>query len=927
MVRSSHAVLLSVAVASAVGLAGCKGGESKAIAAAKAKAEANALPAAEIELKSVLQKNPKSAEARYLLGMLLMRRGDAAAALIELTRARELQYPDAKVLPPMAQAQLLAGKSRQVIDTFGDQTIDDVAANAELRATVASAHAMEGDIAKARQVITTALKAAPQSIALAMMQARIEASAGNLTEALRMVDQLLASHPGEFDAWALKGDLLSYRGTRQADAEAAYLKALGIKSDAIGVRFSLAGLYLVQRATDKVQVQINEIRKHSPNSASAAYLEAQLAVANREFARARTLYQAILRAVPENVMYLVGASEAELQLNSQNQAESLAAKAVALAPGSVPARRMLAQAQLSMGHPAKAVATLEPVVERADAPTDVLALAATARMMNGNTRGAEALHKRLAELKPDDLRVRTLIATSGLAKGDNTSALAELQSISQADKGTSADMVIINTRLRNRQFDEALKAIDVLERKDPGRPVAYQLRGIVLAQKKDFAGARKSFDQALSKDPDYLPVVTALAALDLLDKKPQEAIKRIEDVVKRKPKDANALLWLADFVAETGGKREDVDKVLARAVKADSSNAAAWSRYISHQLAAGDPHAAQVTAQNAVTAIPDDVDLAATLGRIQLTLGANDLALATFSKIVAAYPKSAPGHVGQAQAYLAANKLTEAAASVAHALELQPTLLQAQRLSISIAIRQGRHAQAKSLAKTIQSQRPGEAVGYLLEGEVEMAQQHWEPAATALKKAITLPNPGDAPARLYYALERGGNAKAAAAMANDWLKANPSDASLRFHLGTAAERSGDAATAERHYREVLAQNPNSVSALNNLAMVLIGQNKPTQGRELAERAVAIAPGEAALLDTLALAYSLEKNLAMAVKTQERAISLAPRDSLYRLGLAKIYLRAQDRAKAKTELDKALAMTDSPDTHAEAKQLMQSLKRW
>jgi len=909
-------------------VSGCKGGESKAIESVKSKIESNSFSAAELELKSILQKNPKSAESRFLLGTLMLRNGNAVAAVSELERARDLKYPENLVLPSLAKALLLAGKAKQVIESYGSAKIQDKAADAEIKAIVAAAYFAEGDSKTAKEISGRILKESPGQVSAQLLQARMEASADNPAKALQLVNSLLKDNANDYDGWALKGDLLAQDPQQQVEAIAAYRQALAIKKTSLRVQFSLASIHLSRGELKEASAQLAAMRSTAPGNVNVGYLDAQLAISKGEFERARGIYQNILRVLPENTMVLVGAAEAELRLGSYQQAEALAAKALALSPSAASARRLLAQAQIRLGQPAKAIATLDPIVDQKDAAADVIALAATAQMLNGNTRASDLLHRRLAKMKPTDIRIRTLVASSQFGSGGNEAAFTELQAISREDKSTSADLVIISARIRNRQYDQALEAIEALEKKDPTRPIAAQLRGIVLVHKRDVAGARKSFEASLSKDPAYLPVVAALAALDLMENKPDTARKRFEELVKRKPNDVNVLLRLSDFLNDINAPTAERAKILDRAIKVDSNNAEAWTRLVQHQLSFEGPQSGLLSAQKAVAALPSNIELQELLGRVQMQVGDTDAALASFGKIAAAYPKQAIGYFGQARAYQAANKLQEAAAAAAKAVELQPDLIPPQRLALQIALQQKRYPQALTIAKAVQTARPNESTAYLMEAEVEMDQSHWDSAAAALRKALSHPDSGDAPARLNYVLERAGKTDAAKEFANDWLKKNPKDTVLRFQLATQASAKGDAQSAERHFRDILIQDPDNVRVLNNIAMLLISGKKPGEAREMAERAVRLSPTEPAILDTLAAAQSLEGKHSEAVTTQQRAISLAPRDGLYRLNLAKIYIQATERQKAKAELEKLIAAGgESPPLLADAKQLLQSLKRW
>src|SRR6266540_1643655 len=99
---SCVAALLSMI---AVLLIGCTGNSPEALlASAKELLAKNDSKAAVIQLKNVLQKKPDTAEARFLLGKILLEGDDAAAAERELRKARDLNYPPGEVNPLLARA-------------------------------------------------------------------------------------------------------------------------------------------------------------------------------------------------------------------------------------------------------------------------------------------------------------------------------------------------------------------------------------------------------------------------------------------------------------------------------------------------------------------------------------------------------------------------------------------------------------------------------------------------------------------------------------------------------------------------------------------------------------------------------------------------------------------------------------------------------
>ena len=101
-------------------------------------------------------------------------------------------------------------------------------------------------------------------------------------------------------------------------------------------------------------------------------------------------------------------------------------------------------------------------------------------MQNGDAEKATAYFTKAAALDPENKVKQTSVALSHLAKGDTDTANRELEEIAALDTGVNADMALIASQLRARKFDQALKAIDGLEKKQPENPLAHNLRGTTL---------------------------------------------------------------------------------------------------------------------------------------------------------------------------------------------------------------------------------------------------------------------------------------------------------------------------------------------------------------------------------------------------------------------------------------------------------------
>ena len=879
--------------------------------------------AAIIQIKSVLQKHPGLADARLLLGTALLDGGESVAAEIELRRALELQAPETEVVPVLARAMLAMGQSAKLIAQFGALTWPDAGATAALKTVVAEAEATEGDLAAARASIALALRAVPDHEPALRLQARTTAVAGDLPGARAGLEALLKIHPQSADSWLLKGDLLSRQQAEPAAVMAAYRQALTVRPDHAAAHGALITVHLSRRDGPAAQAQFDALHKLLPKHPLTRLFEGQLALLKGDLPRARELFQGLLRGAPDNLLLLQSAAMVELQLKAPGQAEVLLSKALQIAPGAVAARRLLAQCYLALGQPARALATLEPLTGRDTRDGQALALAAQAQLLSDQPAAAAALFDRAAKLEPDDPQIRTAAALSQLARGKGEQALADLQAVAAADNGPTADLALVATHLQRQAYGAALAAVDALEFKQPGQAMPAHLRGQVQLARRDLAAARQAFEQAVARDGRYFPSVAALARLDVAAGQPDAAQARFKALIQLDPKNGAARQALASLAGRSGASREAVSALLEEAVKASPGDTARQLALIDHHLATYQPQAALVAAQTALAQTPDHFELLGRLGQAQLQVGAQQQAVGSFNRMVALQGKSPLGYLGLAEAQLAANDPASAGRSARRALEGVPDHLSAQQLAITADLRARQPAAALAIARDVQRQRPEQAVGYTLEGEIEMMQKRWDAAAAVLRKAIVKAEPAHAPARLHEALRQASHAAEADAVAARWLKDHPRDTLFRFYLGDVALKQQRLAEAEQRYQEVLEIQPDHALSLNNVAWLMLEQKKPG-ALEYAQRAVRAAPNRPALMDTLALAQAADGQPAKAIEVQQRALAMLPNDAFLRLNLARFYVQAGDKRAAKAELDRLAALGDRFPKQADVAMLSKGL---
>lgn len=916
--RASLSTLLLALV-----LTACSEKPEAMIISAKDYLAKNDRKAAVIQIKNALQADPQMPEARFLLGTTLLDGGDPVGAELELRKALDLKHPQDLVVPPLARTLLAQGQAKKLTDEFAKVELTQPAAKANLQMSLTTAYAMLGKSDMAQSALEAALQAEPGHAPARIVQARQKAAQRDFEGALTMLDEIIAKSPESYEAWKLKGDIFLYGKEKAVEALAAYRKAVEIKPDYLIGQSAVVTMLLQQGKSADAASQIEQLKKHAPNHPQTRFLEAQLAFQKKDFKLARDLIQQVLNVAPDNIPGQQLAGAVELQLNALVQAEYYLNRVVQAAPDLPLARRMLVATYLRSGQPDKALASLLPGLKRDKVDPELLSLAGEVYLQSGDVKKAEEYFAKASQQDPDNAKNRTALALTHLVGGQVDSAFGELQDIAKADAGTTADMALISVHLRRQEFDKALKAIDGLEKKQPDKPLAANLRGRTLIAKQDIAGARKSFERALEIDPSFYPAVASLAALDFADKKPENAKKRFEAVLAKNPKHPQALLALAELAARSGAAPGEVVKLIGNAVAANPTEATPRLLLIDFHLRNKDIKQATSAAQSAVATLPNSPEVLDALGRTQQAAGEINQALATFNKLAGMQPLLPQPQMRVAGAYLAAKNKDAAAQSFRKALEIKPDMLEAQRALIVLHLVDKKFQEALAMARTVQKQRPREVVGYELEGDIGVTRKKWDDAAAAYRAGLKEVDATGLAAKLHATLQASGKHADADKFASGWQKDHPKDAAFLSYLGDRAIASKDYRSAEASFAAVVKLQANNAVAYNNLAWVTAKLNK--EGAiTYAEKALVLAPGQPAFMDTLAMLLSEKGDYAKAVELQAKVVSIEPNNALFKLNLAKIHLKGGKKDLAKKELDELAKLGDKFGGQAEVAGLLSRL---
>jgi len=899
------AALLAVAIS----LAGCSRDDPTALlASAKKYIGQGDYNASVIQLKNVLQKDPKNAEARYLLGLSLLNNGDPGSAKIELNKAIGLGLDSDKVEVALARAELASGGADKVVAQFGTKTLSQPKMQAELRAIVGMAQLARGRQEGARKAFTEALALDATDVTANLGMARLAASERDFAQAMSRVDSALAASPSSVEALTLKADLLAAQGKSEA-AETAYRDAIRVAPNQVAPRMSLITQLVKSRLFDKASAEVDALAKVAPRDPRSYYAKALLLAGQRKFSAAKEAILQVLKVAPDHVPSLMLAGTAAMETGAYREAENYLRKAAYNAPDAIAPKRLLAATYLRMGKTDLALSEIKEILPKASKDPETLALAGEVYLARGDVANAERYYQESESLAPGNAQLQTRLAEIRFAAGDRDRAIKELESVSASHPNEyRADLALVTTFLRQRQPDKALDALKTLEKKQPNNPLTYNLRGLALILKRDFTGARSSFERAVQLQPSYMPAVINLANLDLRDKNTDAAKQRYEAVLKKDPNNEQALFRLAVLLRITGAKREEIEKLLQQAVAGNPASPTARLVLINFHLTNRDFKAALAAAQDAQAALPNSPPIVQALGVTQLASGEPKVAVATFAQLSGLLPKSPQPLVLQARAYLAAKQPDDAIRSLRAALAIQPDMATAERDIAAIYVETGRTDEALRQAKEVQAKHPNKPFGYSLEGEIYVAQKKWGPAERVYREAVKKFQLPVLVARAHAIMEAAGDGAKADAMAQTWIKDHPKDTVVLAYLSQRELAMKRYASAVKHLRAALEREPKNPALLNNLAWAMHELKQPN-ALQYAEQAHELAPENASIMDTLGWILVETGQAPRGLELLGRASELAPRAYGIRLHFAKALIKAGRKNAARKELE-VLAKLDS-----------------
>ncbi|MDR6835012.1 MULTISPECIES: tetratricopeptide repeat protein [unclassified Sphingopyxis] len=532
------------------------------------------------ELQTAIADNPQAIAARVELARVAIQLGDGVGAEAAVKGALSAGGNAAALRPLLARAYAMQGEGQRALETIdAGPIIPEMIGEAAWVA--GDVHLTRGDLDAARDAYDRAVRDLPRNSALWVDVARFRGANADTAGARDAIDYAIELDKANSGALAYKANLI-----RTEDGLTASLKWY---DQALAADPDNADALIDQAATlgdlGRYRDMLTALRHAAtivPRDPRLFYLQAVLAARAENYRLARSLLQRTRGELDNLPGFMLLSAIVELELGGEAVAATWADRLLIEQPYNLTARRILAVANWADGDADGAIEALLPIVDRPDADSWSLLLAARAASELGRRGEAGDFLARAATLSrgealpfapSDDYGVLTQAADAAplnpavaipavaadILRGNSASAIARAAQLRDANRGVAdAHILLGDAALAGGRFDLAVQAYRTARDLDASERTTLRLAN-ALFRAGDAAGSGAAILALRDSQPSSIAADRLAGHLAMDIEHWDEAIAHFERVRRRiGDRDAVVLRELARAWAAKG----DTDRAL-----------------------------------------------------------------------------------------------------------------------------------------------------------------------------------------------------------------------------------------------------------------------------------------------------------------------------------------------------------------------------
>lgn len=575
-----HALTALLAAAALAVLAGCSSRQERVDAGLK-KGAAYLRQAdwdkTQVELRNVLQIDPKNAAAYVLAGRLAEAQNDLQRAYANFRKAQELQ-------PSLVEAQLGLGRAFLMANDIGQASAAVQAAlalephNARTRALEAAVMLRRGEV-DAAYAQAQALRAGPPPapVEATMLVAGVLVSRGEPKAALAMVDEGLKQAPGDLGLLQIGAQITA--GLPPTDPDAA--RAAGFLEKAahslprhFDAWRAWAAFHLRQGDPARAEAVLREAADAVPDDTVRRVELLRFIAAQRGLAEGEKAFRAAIAEAPRTMVLRLALVQLYRAHQRHSEAQQVLADIVDLGQdvqSVVDAKTQLAAYRLAAGRLDEARALVADVLK--NNPRDNAGLLLQGRMLlrAGQAKDAVVALRPVVRDQPGSAEAVALLAQAHRLAGEPQLAREVLgDAVKFRPEDPELRLLLVADLADARELRAAGAEIDAGLKTAPGAVRLVEAKVRLALQQNDVAGAEAVLRAFRQRFPDQVPPALKLGQFYARTGRPEAALKEYEAAARLAP--ADPLPYIAVVGALSGMRRYDEAVARIEARRASDPN-------------------------------------------------------------------------------------------------------------------------------------------------------------------------------------------------------------------------------------------------------------------------------------------------------------------------------------------------------------------
>ena len=517
------AIIVTGGVAANFALRAAPGDDAKeAYAEAQAYLKQNDLRAAKVALMNAVKADPAWPDALIAQAQVSLDLFDPLTAQSALDRAVAVGVPRAQVAHLLGQALWMQGNLDKAAAVLKDPAIPN--ANRAYASRIMGRVMMDkGDLAVAQASLDEAAKFAPGNVVIWTDIARLRFVSADQKGAIDAVDYALKLDPSNVRALEFRGRLMRSQFGLVA-ALPWFERGLQISSTDVPLLEEYAlTLGEAGRNVDMLKIA-RKIRSLDSRNPKAFYMQAVIAARAGNYDLAKRILPRAGSKFNELPAAMLLDAICEYELGNFNRSIDQLQRLLAMQPGNLTVRKLLAQAMYRAGDPLGALDAIRPIAERGDADSYSLMLAARAFEASDQPhRASGALNDAMlstlrpslpfgnseslagaadaARRAPDNAQVMIPYIRALMTAGDIDTAFAEASRLQAANQGVAdAHLLVGDVETARGQLPAAITAYQQARAISFAEPVMLRLVD-ALVRSGDNKGAGETLTAYLALNP------------------------------------------------------------------------------------------------------------------------------------------------------------------------------------------------------------------------------------------------------------------------------------------------------------------------------------------------------------------------------------------------------------------------------------------